>query len=223
MHSRAGETRQLDVAMDHQLLGDARPAREAEPAAARALVHDCALGEPGDLAVLGERDAETQRVLEGATHQQRVLHAIAVVGEQRDTGGRQLGERRQLLAEATDRDAARGRHLAEAGGDRLRPHELDDADRVLRGIGVRHRHDRRVPAERGRTRPGLDRLGLLVTGLAQMGVEVDEARTHHAPGGVEHDVTVAVTVDVERPRRPCHRRSRRRRGAPRTGRVRARP
>ncbi len=60
MHSRARETGQLDVAMDHQLLGDARPAREAEPAAARALVHDRALGEPGDLAVLGERDAETE-------------------------------------------------------------------------------------------------------------------------------------------------------------------
>ncbi len=106
--------------MDHQLLGDARPAREAEPAAALALVHDRALGEAGDLAVLGERDAETERVLERPTHQQRVLHAVAVVGEQRDTGGRQLGERRQLLAEATDRDAARRGDLAEAGGDRLR-------------------------------------------------------------------------------------------------------
>ena len=46
--------------MDHQLLGDARPAREAEPAAALTLVHDGALGEAGDLAVLGERDAETE-------------------------------------------------------------------------------------------------------------------------------------------------------------------
>ena len=80
-----------------------------------------------------------------------------------------------------------GAHLAETGRDRLAAHELDDADRVLSGIGVRHRHDRRVPAERGRPRAGLDRLGLLVARLAQMGVEVDEAGAHDAPRGVEHD------------------------------------
>ena len=46
--------RQLDVAVDHQLLGDRRPAGQAEVAAARALVHHRALGEAGDLAVLGQ-------------------------------------------------------------------------------------------------------------------------------------------------------------------------
>ena len=37
--------RELDVAVHHQLLGERRPPRQAESAAARALVHDRALGE----------------------------------------------------------------------------------------------------------------------------------------------------------------------------------
>ena len=49
----------------------------------------------GHLAVLGKRDVERSGVLEGVTHQLRVLHAVAVVGEQPYPGGRQLAERRQ--------------------------------------------------------------------------------------------------------------------------------
>ena len=53
-----------------------------------------------DLAVLGEHDAEPERVLQRPAHQQRVLHAVAVVGEEAHAGGGELGERRQLLARA---------------------------------------------------------------------------------------------------------------------------
>ena len=45
--ARAGEPGQLDVAVDHQLLGDRRPAGQAELAAAAALVHHRPLGERG--------------------------------------------------------------------------------------------------------------------------------------------------------------------------------
>ncbi len=97
-----GEPGQLDVAMDHQLLGDRRPAGQAELAAAVPLVHHRALRERGDLAVLGEDDVEAERVLHRPAHQQRVLHAVAVVGEDPHARGDQLAERRQLLAGAAD-------------------------------------------------------------------------------------------------------------------------
>ena len=67
-----------------------------------------------------------------------------------------------------------------------RAHEVDDLDAVLRRIGVRHRHDRGETTERGGSAPGLDRLGLLAARLAQVHVQVDEARTDHAAGGIEH-------------------------------------
>ena len=47
----------------------------------------------------------------------------------------------------------------------------------------------------GGPRARLHRLGLLAPGLAQVGVEVDEAGGHHAAGGVEDDVGVEVSAD----------------------------
>ena len=61
----------------------------------------------------------------------------------------ELGERRQRLPRPAHRDAAGRQHLAQAGRLALAAHELDDATRVLRRVGVRHRHDGREAAERG--------------------------------------------------------------------------
>ena len=147
VHRHTGEADQLDVAEQHQLLGQGRPAGQAEAAAARALVHHRALRERADLAVLGEHDAERLRVLQRAAHQLRVLHAVAVVGEQVHARGAQLAVRRELLAVASDGDAARRQHLAEPGLAALLAHELDDRHAVLRRVGVRHRHDGGETAE----------------------------------------------------------------------------
>ena len=141
MDPGAGQSGQLDVAVDHQLLGDRGPAGQAELAAAPSLVHDRPPGEAGDLAVLGEHHVEAQRVLHRPAHQQRVLHAVAVVGEDAHAGGGELGVRRQRLARPAHRDAAGRQHLAQPGLLALGPHELDDAPRVLGGIGVRHGDD----------------------------------------------------------------------------------
>ena len=192
----------------------------AELAAAAALVHHRPLGEPGDLAVLGEHDVEPERVLQRPAHQQRVLHAVAVVGEEPHAGGGQLGERgeRPRRARPTVMHPA-GSTSHSPARLALGAHELDHARRVLRRVGVRHRHDRGEPAERGGPAAGLDRLGLLVAGLAQVGVEVDEARRDDAAAGVEH----VVAVEPRRRRRRSRRRRRaRRRGARRPGRPPAR-
>ena len=87
------------------------------------------------------------------------------------------------------------------------------------GLGVGHRHDARVAAQRGRTRPGLDRLGFLLARLAEVGVQVDEAGRDDAARGVEHGLAlgrlqrVADLDDdavVDRGRRRVARRSDRR-------------
>ena len=81
-----------------------------------------------------------------------------------------------------------GQHLAQPGLAALLAHELDDRHAVLRRVGVRHRDDRGEPAERRGAAAGLDGLGLLLAGLAQVHVQVDEAGADDAAGGVEHGV-----------------------------------
>ena len=111
----------------------------------------------------------------------------------------ELAERRERFAGPTHRDAAGRQHFAQTGLLALGPHELDDATRVLRRVGVRHRHDRRESAERRGPAAGLDRLGLLATGLAQVGVEVDEAGRDDAAAGVEHLVGARLRRRHRRP------------------------
>ena len=80
---------------------------------------------------------------------------------------------------------------------------------VDRRVGVGHGHHRREAPQGGGTGPGLHGLGLLGPGLAQMGVEVDEARGHQASAGVEHRGAARarqVGPDRERPLRPRPRR-----------------
>ena len=62
------------IAGDDRLLGGGRPAGEAEPRGAVALVHLGALGQPRLLRVLGDDTVEGLDVLEGPAHQGR-LHA----------------------------------------------------------------------------------------------------------------------------------------------------
>jgi hypothetical protein len=188
---RAGEPTQLDVAVHHQLLGERWPTRQTETAAAGTLVHHRAGRECADLAVLGERDVECSRVLQRSTHQLRVLHAVAVVGEQAHAGGGEFAEWHQGGAGAAHGDARRRVHVAETGSPPLGADELDHRYRVLRRFGVRHGHDRGESSEGRGSAAGLDRLGLLAAGLAKVHVQIDEAGGDDAAGCVEHVVVVA--------------------------------
>ena len=172
------------------------PSREPEVAAAVTLVHHRTGREPFDLTVLRHGDAEAEGVLEGPPHEQWILHAVAVVGEQLDAGSRQFGERGQLLPGPADGDRRRRMNVAQPGSLALAADELDDADTVLCRVGVRHRDHCGVPAERGRARPGLDRLGFLLAGLAEMRVEVDEARRHGEAGRVEDAIVIVRARSV---------------------------
>jgi hypothetical protein len=75
-------------------------------------------------------------------------------------------------------------------------HVLDDDGRVGHRVGVGHGEHRGEPAERGGGRAGVDGLGLLAAGFAQVGVQVDEAGQQDPalgsqPGQVGHVVAAA--------------------------------
>ena len=202
VHPRAGVPGEHHVAGDDDLLGDAGPAGQAEPPGQLALV--AARGRAGErrvLGVLGDDAAERLDVLQCPAHDAGVVDALAVVGEHRDRGAGavhqpELGE---LLATEAARHGTHGLHVHQAG----LAAELPDAGGGLGGVGDRrgvgHGQHRRVAAERGGLRPGQDRLRVLPPGLAQVGVEVDEAGQRDQAVGVERLGTGRGGVD-EQPR-----------------------
>ena len=175
------------VAGDDRLLGDGGPAAQAELGGDGALVHLGALGQPRLLGVLGDDAVERLHVLQRAAHDHRVVDALAVVGEDPDAGGgvvhrAQLGE---LLALQADGDGADRLHVAVAGLPAEPPDLLDDAGGVGDREGVGHGVDGGVAAEGGGAGAGEDGLGVLAAGLAQVGVEVDQAGQQDLPVGVD--------------------------------------
>ena len=94
---RADVLGQQHVAGDDRLLGDRRPAAQAEHAGPLALVHLRVLGQPRLLRVLGDDAVERLDVLQRPAHQHRVRDAVPVVAEDPHPGGRvghgaELGE-----------------------------------------------------------------------------------------------------------------------------------
>ena len=131
---------------------------------------------------------ERLHVLERTPHHQRVVHALAVVGEHPHPRGR-LGHRAELgelLPTQADRDGADGVDITVTGVLTEPPDLLDDTGDVGNRLGVGHRVHGGEATERGCERAGLDRLGVLAAGLAQVGVQVDETGQRDQPAGVEH-------------------------------------
>lgn len=185
------EPGQCDVAQHHQFLRLGGDTRNAEAARPFAFVHVPAHGQGFVLAVPGEHDTESRCVFERPPHEPVVLDTPAVVGEQAHAECGHLANGRELLAGTVDGDGAGHPHVGETGLA-TEQHDLTDHCCVVDGrLGVRHGDNGREPAEGGSPRAGLDRLGLLAAGLAQVGVEVDQAGSHHAAPGVEHLVAVA--------------------------------
>ena len=184
VHPGAGQPGEGQVALDHQLLRLRRLAGQPEAAGPLPLVHGPALGDGLVLAVLGEDHVEVRRVLHRPAHQAGVLHAPAVVGEEPDAQRGHLPDRRQLLALPPDGDGAGDVDVAQRRAPEVE-HLVDHRRRVDGRRGVGHGHERGVPAERSRPAAGLDGLRLFLARLAQVAVEVDEARRHDAAPGVD--------------------------------------
>jgi hypothetical protein len=170
------------------VLGDRRPGRQPEPTGDLALVAaGRPVGEPGVLGVLGDGAAERLDVVQGPTHEAGVVDALAVVGEDPHPGPRaghqpELGElgASQPLGHGADR-----LHVDQPDRPTEVEHPLGRLGRVGHRGGVGHREDR-GETTRGRSgRAARDGLGVLATGLAQVGMEVDQARQQDEPGSVD--------------------------------------
>lgn len=96
--------------------------------------------------------------------------------------GAELGE---LLALQADGDGADGLDVAVAGLLAEPVDLLDDTGGVGDRVGVGHGEDGGVAAGGGGAGAGEDGLGVLAAGLAQVGVEVDQAGQQDLPLGLD--------------------------------------
>ena len=184
---RAGLAGQRAVPRDDGLLRGGRPALQPQPGRDGALVGLCAVGEPVVLGVLGDDDVERRGVLQRAAHDQRVVDALPVVAEHphlRAARGHraELGELRALQP---DGDRADRDDVHQGGVAPEPPHLLDHPGGVGDRVGVGHRVHGGEAAERRGARAGRDGLGVLPARLAQVRVQVDQARQRDQPGGVD--------------------------------------
>ena len=139
-------------------------------------------------------EIERARVLHRPAHQLGVHHRLAVVGDGHAARFLELPHLGQLLAAEPPGD----------GADRVDPHharrsravddELGHRAAVVGRRGVRHRADGGEPARRRGARPGGDVLFVLLPRLAQVGVQIDEARHHPLPAHVDHPNAGADTA-----------------------------
>ena len=105
-------------------------------------------------------------------------HRRAVVRERHGARGGKLHEIAELGTAATSGDRRDGQHARTRGRRRARDDLSHKSGGVDRRLGVWHRANRREAAAQRRPSAGRDRLRFLETRLAQMRVQVDEARDH---------------------------------------------
>jgi hypothetical protein len=198
--ARGGEMRQVeprardiadDVGEERQVAGDrglfrgGRPAAQPQHGRDVAIVRLGADGERRVLRVLHDRQPERTRVRERVAHHRCGGDRRAVVAEPDDPGVRQLAQCRERLAGSTRRDRAPGERAHRRPGLRRGGCHLRQHGRIVEGRRrVRHRADRREPAVSGRRQAAGHGLRVLVARLAEVRMEVDEAR------GNDHAVLV---------------------------------
>ena len=122
------------------------------------------------------------------THHQRVMHADAVVGEHPHLG--RAGGHHSHLGELGSGQAHGDRpdrmHVDQADLLAAVPHVVGDHRAVCDRVGVGHRENCGETAQSRCGRAGFNVFGVFAARLAQMGVQVDEARQQDLAGGVDH-------------------------------------
>ena len=178
-------TSEQEVTCHHGLFSRCWLTRQAELGRPGSLVHHATRGNGKVLAVLGVGDAEAGAVVEGSPSDTTVLHAGAVIGEQLHTEGGELSNGGELLARSAHRDRPSDRHLRGRRRSKIedRSHH-EGAIKARRGIG--HGHHCGVATECGSASAAGDGLGLLLAGLTQVCMEVDESRAGDATFRIEH-------------------------------------
>src|SRR5713226_5544297 len=126
--------------------------------------------------MLDDGAAGDPRVLERAAEETWVLDRGSVIGEGDRTRRGELDQVGELAALPSASDRSDRQHSRTARRTPASDELGDEARRIDRGLGVGHGADRREPPVQGRLGAGLDRFGILESRLAQMCVEIDEAR-----------------------------------------------
>ena len=186
---------QHDVAGDLHLLGGAGGAAQAQQRGVVALVHHALVDQVDVLAVVEHRHAKRGAVLHRKAHQQRVHHGLAVVGDGDRAGLGHVADLGHVLAlEALGHRADGVDVHAAALGLGLIDDEGGDHGVVVDGGGVGHAAHRGKAAGRRGARAAYDVLLVLLTGVAQVAVQVHHAGHHIQPLGV-HNLSV-LALDV---------------------------
>ena len=201
---RADVRGEQHVAGDDRLLGDRRPAAQAEHAGQLALVHLGALGQPRLLRVLGDDAVEGLDVLQRAAHQHRV-------------GRRTCRRRRRPAPGRPSRPSRRARRAARRASPTVTAPtgctSTEPASRPSRqtcsttpavsatGSVLAIAWTAVKPPSAAARGAGLDGLGVLAAGLAQVGVQVDQAGQRDQPVGVDDRRRPAAAQARCRPRR----------------------
>ena len=175
MQPAAGQLGQVDVAVDHHLLGRGRHAAQAQAHALEAFVHDAAARQLQVLGMAEHRLVEHAAIFQGPAHDLGADHRRAVVGEGDGAALDQAADLRQFLPLPALGDGADGKDVGVAGPLGLEIDELGRRLAVEGRLGVRHARHRGDAAGQGRRRAGGDGLVLLAARLAQMDVHVDQA------------------------------------------------
>ena len=157
-----------------------------------AFVRDAVTLEGLFLAVFDDRNTEHRGVFERASHQQRGGHRPSIVGDRHTAGAFQLGDVGQLLALLAARHRADGIDPRQVRLGRFLEDEFGDAGVVVHRVRVRHARDRGESASDRRRGSSRDRLLVLLTRLAQVDVDVDQARADDQTGRNLDDGHIAV-------------------------------
>ncbi len=117
---------------------------------------------------------------------------MPVVGQRDAPCLLELGDVRELFAFLATRHGADRIDTREVGLGRLLQDVLGDAGVVVDGTGVRHARDGREAAGHRRRHAGRDRFLVLLPGLAEMDVHVDETGTDDESARDLDDGDVAI-------------------------------
>lgn len=179
--------REPDVAFDDDLFGFARPATQAQARGDGSRVHDAAASHRGFLGVLHEDFADVGAHREDAGHHAGGGDAIAVVGKSDGTGAGEQLELGELFAPAASGGGG-NREDAAGGSVGAVVNEADEFWGVERGRRVGHAADGGEPARCSRERAGFDGFFVLLAGLAEVDVGVDESGNNEAALGIDHPI-----------------------------------
>ena len=176
-----GEDR--EVAGDGGLLGRGRPAPQPEDRRDVAVVRLGAVGQRRILGMVDDRQPERAGVGERVAQERRPSATGAPSSENPTTPASASSPRAASVSPprptviAPQTRAATGEPRRAAAASRTRARTAGSSIGRRR---VRHHADRREAAVRGGGETGRDRLGVLVAGLAEVDVEVDEARARRS-------------------------------------------